>query len=131
MNSKTAIRSLWVCGLLAAGLTACRTEMESREGETKTAPLEAQAKVSRPQAESIALAKVPGGVIKEGELEKERRRLVWSFDIATSGTTDITEVQVDALTGSVVSVDHETTAEQEKERQAHARQKAGEKEEKD
>jgi uncharacterized membrane protein YkoI len=93
--------------------------------------LAAQAKVSRPQAESIALAKVPGGVIKEGELENEHRRLIWSFDIATSGTTDITEVQVDAITGSVVSVDHETTAEQAKEREADARAKAGETEEKD
>ena len=131
MNSKTAIRSLWVCGLLAAGLTACSTEKESREGQAKTAPLAAQAKVGQPQAEGIALAKVPRGVIKEGELEKEHGRLVWSFDIATSGTTDITEVQVDAITGSVISVDQETAAEQEKERQEDAKQKQSEKEDKD
>lgn len=131
MNSKNIIRSLLVCGLLAAGLTACTTEKESGEGQAKTAKLAAQAKVTKPQAESIALAKVPGGAIKEGELEKEHGRLIWSFDIATPGTTDITEVQVDAVTGSVVSVDLETAADQEKERQQDARQKAGEKEEKD
>jgi hypothetical protein len=34
---------------------------------------------------------------------------VWSFDIATPGTAEITEVQVDAVTGRVVSVEKETT----------------------
>jgi hypothetical protein len=128
MSKKIIFNSLLACGLMVAVLTACATE---RNGKAKAAKLEAQAKVSRSDAEKLALAKAPGGSVKEGELEKEHGRLVWSFDIATPGTTDITEVQVDALTGSVVSVDHETTAEQEKERQADARQKAGEKEEKD
>src|SRR5258708_1131327 len=76
--------------------------------------LEAQAKVSRADAEKIALAKVPGGSIKEGELEKENGKLIWSFDIASPGTKDITEVQVDAVTGEVVSVQKETRSEQEK-----------------
>ena len=72
--------------------------------------LQAQAKVSRADAEKIALAKVPGGSIKEGELEKEKGKLIWSFDIATPGTKDITEVQVDAVTGEVVSVAKEAPA---------------------
>ena len=44
----------------------------------------------------------PNGTIKESELEKEHGKLIWSFDIATPGTTDITEVNVDAITGKVV-----------------------------
>lgn len=81
------------------------------------ADLEAQAKISKAQAQEIALAKAPGGTVKECEIEKEHGKLVWSFDIATPGTSVITEVQVDALTGEIAAVEHETTAEQEKESQ--------------
>ena len=54
--------------------------------------------VHRADAEATALAKVPGGTIVKTDLEEEDGRLVWSFDIATPGTRDITEVQVDAKT---------------------------------
>ena len=74
------------------------------------------AKLSRVEAERVALARAPGGTVKESELEKEHGRLVWSFDIATPGTSDITEVQVDAVTGEVVSVENETVAQQQAEK---------------
>jgi len=77
------------------------------------AKLQAQAKISKADAERIALSKVPGGAIKEGELEKENGRLIYSFDIARAGSKDITEVHVDAVTGAVVGVENES-AEQEK-----------------
>jgi uncharacterized membrane protein YkoI len=75
----------------------------------------AQAKITRAQAEQTALAQVPGGKIAEGELEKEHGKLVWSFDIATPGNQDITEMQVDALTGRIVSRETETPEQQAKE----------------
>ena len=90
---------------------------------TSQADLQAMAKVSKDEAAKIALAKVPNGTVKESGLEKENGKLVWSFDIATPGTRDITEVQVDALTGGIVSVANETPADQEKE----AREKLKEK----
>ena len=110
-----------VCSIITisalAGLTACQTEKEEKgEHEGKHAKLEAQAKVSKTDAEKTALAKVPGGTIKEGELEKEKGKLIWSFDISTPGTTDIKEVQVDAITGEVVSVETETAAQEAKEK---------------
>lgn len=74
--------------------------------------LQAEAKVSRLDAETTALAAVPGGVIKEAELERENGMLVWSFDVSTPGSKDITEVQVDALNGKVVSVEKETPSDQ-------------------
>jgi len=46
--------------------------------------------------------------VQSSELEEEKGKLVWSFDIATPGTKDITEVLVDALTGQVVSTEKET-----------------------
>lgn len=80
------------------------------------ASLESQAKISRADAERTALAKVPGGTIKEGGLEKEKGKLVWSFDIAQPGSKNITEIQVDAITGAVLSVDIETPEKEAKEK---------------
>ena len=83
---------------------------------TTQTKLDANAKVSKADAEKIALTRAPGGSIKESELEKEHGRLVWSFDIATPGTSDITEVQVDAVTGEIVSVEKESPSQQEAEK---------------
>ena len=48
--------------------------------------LESQAKISKSAAEKIALSKVPTGTIQSAELEKERGKLIWSFDISKPGT---------------------------------------------
>ena len=79
---------------------------------------EANATVSKADAVKLALAKVPNGTIQESELETEHGKLVWSFDIAAPGASDITEVQVDAKTGEIVSVEKETPAQQKAEKQA-------------
>jgi hypothetical protein len=100
-----------VCSMIAVGLlwgTGCSTEKK----------LEAQARVSKSDAERTALTKAPGGTIKEGELEKEHGKLIWSFDIATPGTRDITEVQVDAITGEIVSVENESAEKEAKEKES-------------
>lgn len=107
---------LALTGITVCGLMGCATE------EKKEAKLQAEAKISRADAEKTALAKVPGGTIKEGELEKEKGKLIWSFDITTRGSSDIKEVQVDAITGQVLSVETETAA-------AEAKEKKGKKEE--
>ncbi len=55
-----------------------------------------RAKITKAEAEHIALAKVPHGSIKSAEIENEKGHLVWSFDIAQTGSRDITEILVDA-----------------------------------
>jgi uncharacterized membrane protein YkoI len=93
-------------------------EKETPQDQAKEAEkdkLKAQAKVSKADAEKIALAKVPSGTIKEGDLEMEKGKLIYSFDITTPGSKDITEVNVDAITGQVVAVEKETPEQQEKE----------------
>src|SRR5437016_392914 len=112
MNVKTLICSV-LAGFLALGCACMRADGEKKESQAK---LKAQAKISKTEAGKIALAKVPNGAIKEGELERENGKLIWSFDIASPGSKDITEVQVDAITGEVVSVQKETPSEQEKEK---------------
>jgi uncharacterized membrane protein YkoI len=87
------------------------------------ADLMKQAKITRAQAEQIALAKVSGGSVKSAELEKEKGHLVWSFDIARSGTQDITEILVDAKTGKIISTQTESPRDQAKEAAADKKQK--------
>ena len=117
MNRKIQhiILSAVTIGLLAGGLTACITEKE--EGNVaKATNLEAQARITKAEAGKIALVRVTAGMIKEGKIEKEKGKLIWSFDIAMPSTKDITEVRVDAITGRVLDGSKETIADQEKER---------------
>lgn len=102
MKSKTIISAL-AAAVLVIG---CASEKHHH----------AKAKISKEQAEQIALEKVPGGSIKEGELEKEHGKLIWSFDIAKAGMSGITEVQVNAVTGEIVSVEQESAADEAKEK---------------
>lgn len=108
-----------VCSALAAGLLAgCaweKCERHEKHGQATQARLMAEAKVSKDDAQKTALAKVPGGAVKEGELEKEHGKLIWSFDITTPDSKDIMEVAVDAVTGAVIAVDKETPEDQAKE----------------
>ena len=107
MKPKNLVGTLLAAALLATVNYGCTTSQ---------AKLEAQARVTKGDAQNIALAKVPGGTVKECELEKEKGKLIWSFDIETPGSQDITEVQVDATTGKVIAVEKETPADQNKEK---------------
>lgn len=93
---------------LAVAVTAAPSEKE----------LQKEAKITKNQAEHLALTKVPNGIVKTSELEREKGLLIWSFDIAKPGTKDIAEVQIDARTGKVISVQTETPADQKKEASA-------------
>jgi uncharacterized membrane protein YkoI len=120
MNTKNFIGAM----LLAAAVTGCSTESGESHREAKQAKWMAEAKVSQTEARATASARVPNGTIKEGELEKEHGKLIWSFDIATPDSKDITEVNVDAISGNVVSMDKEKPEDE-------AKEAAGEKKDKD
>jgi uncharacterized membrane protein YkoI len=111
-NNQIMKNKIILAGLAAAAIVIAGCETEKQE----QAELQAQAKISQEQAQQTALAKAPGGTVKEGELEKEKGKLIWSFDIATPGSPNITEVGVDAITGDVVSVETETPEQQQKEK---------------
>ncbi len=101
---------LTLCSILAAGfLAGCATENESQ--------LEAEAKISKPQAQATALTMVPNGTYKECELEREHGKLIWSFCFTTPDSKDITEVNVDAIAGTVVNVEHEKAAQEKPEKE--------------
>lgn len=104
MKIKNSLSLLLLSAFAALVLVAC------------SSPHAGEAKISKDQAIKIALARVPNGTIKESELEKEKGRLIWSFDIATPGTKNITEVNIDAMTGEIVAVDIETPEKEAKEK---------------
>ena len=81
-----------------------------------------QAKITKAEAEQIALAKVSHGLVKSAEIEKEKGHLVWSLDIARPGTRDITEILVDAKTGKIISTQTESLRDQAKEAAADKKQ---------
>ena len=97
---------------LAFVMLAIFAASTSMAGEESQSALRKQATVTEAQARKSALAKVPNGTIKSSELERENGRLIWSFDIAKGRTRNITEVQVDAKSGKIVSTQTETPADQ-------------------
>ncbi len=76
--------------------------------EAAQAALRRQARLTEAQALSIAAKKVPAGSrVKASELENEDGHLIYSFEFVVPGKSGIQEVNVDARSGQVVSVEHE------------------------
>ena len=65
-------------------------------------------KVSLETAQATAQAKVLGGKLLSHELEKEHGRTIYSFEFKVQGKSGVEEVNVDAMTGKVVGVEHES-----------------------
>lgn len=75
------------------------------------AQLASLAKVTQAAAQEVALKRIRSQAAKSvqsAELEAEHGCLLWSFDVNLAGKPGIEEVQVDAGTGKVLSVHHET-----------------------
>jgi hypothetical protein len=105
---KTKLHIMIAGGVLAfAGLTTLTLFAGEADAQLRT-----QANVTKAEAQKTALAKVPNGKVTAAELEKERGKLIWSFDIAMPHSKNITEVQVDAKTGKIASVQVETPQDQ-------------------
>jgi hypothetical protein len=92
-------------------------------GHSKAA-LSKEAKITMEEAQKTALAKEPGK-IKSKELEREKGRLIYSFDIKTAD--GLHEIQVDAMTGELVEDTVESAAAEAKEKAADKKQKKSEK----
>ena len=107
--------------ILTAGLALVVSAMSVAQAQPSETQLMKEAKLTKSQAEKTALTRVPEGIIKSAELEKEHGLLIWSFDIAKPGTKNIREVQVDAKTGKIASVQTETPKDQAKEAAADKR----------
>ena len=125
MKTRHIICFTFITAWLAAGFAGCawvKGEREEHCCKEKTEKhdqekLIAIAKVSKADAEKTALAKVPDGTIKEGEIENEHGKLIWSFDISTPDSKEITEVNIDADSGEVLSTKKESATKESKEKE--------------
>lgn len=73
----------------------------------------AWASINRDAAERIALREVPGANIVGGGLEKAHDgRYVWTMELATRKSRNLTEVVIDAESGKVLTVRLESPADQ-------------------
>jgi uncharacterized membrane protein YkoI len=102
-----------VCCLLATVVAAgfivgCASESgehESDEHEHHQAAAPKAAKLTEADARAIVMAKLPDAQIKEGELEKENGKMIWSFDLAKGNSEGVVEINVDAVTGDIVAME--------------------------
>jgi uncharacterized membrane protein YkoI len=96
---------------------------KSIKKEESQAALEKEAKISEATARATALAQVPNGTVKSSELEREKGKLIYSYDITVPGKTGIEEVNVNAIDGSVVARSHEGAKAEKKEKAQEAKEK--------
>ena len=85
---------------------------EEKPGQLKLA------KITPEAATATAQAKVPTGKIESAEIEQEDGKLIYSFALKIAGKSGTEEVAVDAKTGKVLSVEHESPEDEAKEAKA-------------
>jgi len=110
------MKSLTVIAMI--GLFALSASAASKK--ESQASLQKEAKITMTQAEKAALAK-EAGKIQEKELEREKGRLIYSFDIKMKD--GVHEVNVDAVTGEIVEDTVESPAAEAKEKAADKKEK--------
>lgn len=116
MNDRTfrSLRASLTRGTMAATLLA----LSAVAANAQSAPMNKKMKEDAPgllaratvlpdSARAIARARIPAAQIADEGIEMEHGKLVYSFDMKTLGRRGIDEVVIDALSGAVISVDHE------------------------
>jgi len=113
MKMRALMRALAMCAV-AIGIATPAAAQTSYKRDVPDS-LAKRAKVAEAAAAATAQARVPRGVIQGVELEKEKGRLIYSYDIKTAGKSGIDEVNVDAMTGKIIAFAHESPADEKKE----------------
>jgi uncharacterized membrane protein YkoI len=118
-------RSLIV--VAAVTLAASRVHAQATYKRDIPDSLAKDAKITEAAAAAAAQHRVPKGTIDGVELEREKGKLIFSYDIKTPGKSGIDEVNVDAITGKIVGFEHESPATEKKEAAAEAEAKGAKK----
>lgn len=117
-----AYRALLIAGLFLAASTATVSAAGTKAALKEARPgLLGRAKVTADVAEATAQAKFPKAKPVSAEIEEENGQLVYSFDFKTKGKSGIDEVNVDASTGAILHVEHESPRAEAKEKAADAK----------
>lgn len=86
-----------------------------------------EARISKDSARAIARATIPNSKVSSTELERENGKLIYSIDLKVPGKAGREEVHVDAMTGAVISQQHETAKEEKAEKSEKKAEKKAEK----
>ena len=100
---------------LAVGIFVLPARAQTSYKQDLPDSLAAKTRITEPAAAAVAQKRFPKGAIQSVELEREDGHLKYSYDLATPGKSGIDEVDVDALTGKIIAVAHETPAQMKKE----------------
>jgi len=92
-----------------------KTKSTHKTVKETQATLQKEAKISEETARATALKQVPNGTVKSAELEREKGKLIYSFDITVPGKSGVEEVNVNAIDGTVVGKEHESAKTEKKE----------------
>jgi len=112
-----ARKALLVAAIVAVGSVGFATTSSAQQmkhaatGQVHVkgnAKLKSEAKVTEADAIATAQKEVPDGKIESGEIEREGGKLIYSFDIKVPKKSGVEEVNVDAMTGTVVKKEHES-----------------------
>ena len=106
---------------VATNASAQEAKAPAKKEATSQAALRKEAKIAEADARNTALAAVPGGKVQSHELEREKGRLIYSYDIKIAGKSGIEEVNVDAMTGEIIAHVHEDAKAEAKEKKAEAK----------
>ncbi|HEY4321762.1 MAG TPA: PepSY domain-containing protein [Gemmatimonadales bacterium] len=117
----TMIAATFAIALPAAVIAQAGTATPKKETQ---AQLQKEAKVPLTMAMATARKEVPTGKVIEHELEREKGKLIWSFDIKIAGKSGTDEVNIDAMTGTLVDHSHESPADEAREAAADAHKAA-------
>jgi uncharacterized membrane protein YkoI len=91
--------------LLAASVAGAQGMSQKTETQ---AELQKEAKMTMADARAMAMREVPHAHVQAGEIEREGGKLIYSFDMKVAHKSGIDEVNIDAMTGKLVSKQHET-----------------------
>lgn len=116
------MRTLALLPILVVALAGPAGAQQSAHKAHETqADLEKEAKISMVTARAMARKEVAGAAIASGEIEREGGKLIYSFDMKTKGKSGIDEVNIDAMTGQLISKAHEAPKDERAEAKADAK----------
>ena len=120
MKHHIAVSVITAAVILALGAAPKTAASKAWQENQEQQRLAREAKITKERAQEIATKRAPGNV-EGAELEREHGKLVYSFDIRNSKGT-ITEVQVSAITGKIISVEHENKRQEAAEKRKEGRE---------
>ena len=117
-----ALAFIVVAGSSAGAQATHKAASTTQHKKVETqAELQKEAKMTMVDARALAQKTVPAGKVASGEIEREGGKLIYSFDMKVPGKSGIDEVNIDAMTGTLISNQHETPKDEKAEAKADAK----------